>query len=153
VHRSICLGDTSSIPTPEKAEEAAEKWRKEMRIGDPSLWYRGKRKADHKAMCSDERYAELVVSQAGRCAICNCIPKRLCLDHDHDTGYVRALLCSKCNAGLGMFGDDPRLMVAAIEYLNKHTKAQKKSNILNTTHAHDFNVEVSNQLKNQPLTI
>lgn len=42
---------------------------------------------------------------------------RLFIDHDHNTGKVRGLLCQGCNATLGAFKDDIQLMEKAIEYL------------------------------------
>src|SRR5216684_1391978 len=49
--------------------------------------------------------------QGGVCAICKKKPKRrlLCVDHCHKTGKVRGLLCSSCNAALGLYEDDPTL--------------------------------------------
>jgi hypothetical protein len=64
--------------------------------------------------------------QEGCCAVCGAhyscdIRHRgssvLHVDHCHDTGKVRALLCSHCNRGLGHFMDDPQLLAAAAEYL------------------------------------
>ena len=60
-----------------------------------------------------------VEAQGGRCAICQreC---RLVIDHDHGTGKVRQLLCYSCNAAIGLFKDDPDLLVAAAKYLRYH---------------------------------
>lgn len=66
-------------------------------------------------------YAAMVVTQAGRCAICNKDNegKILCVDHDHVTGTVRGLVCRKCNLGLGCFDDSYTIIVAATAYLKK----------------------------------
>ena len=66
---------------------------------------------------------ELNEQQGGVCAICGDRERsrrgRLHIDHDHRTGKIRALLCSRCNCGLGAFGDDQSLMKLAIEYLSE----------------------------------
>lgn len=64
----------------------------------------------------------LLASQGGVCAICQ---KPITdtrdygphVDHDHETGRVRGILCLGCNTGLGGFRDDPKRMLAAIAYL------------------------------------
>jgi len=42
---------------------------------------------------------------------------RPCQDHDHETGFLRGVLCTRCNTGLGKFGDSPQLLRAAVSYL------------------------------------
>ena len=67
-----------------------------------------------------ERRAE---AQGYVCALCGepeRVQQRLLIDHDHETGKVRDLLCHLCNVGLGNFRDDPRLLDRAKEYLKKH---------------------------------
>jgi len=62
--------------------------------------------------------------QNGCCAICGThqsnLEKGLYVDHDHETGVVRALLCFMCNIGLGGFKDDPELMKKGIGYVQKY---------------------------------
>lgn len=66
----------------------------------------------------------LLAAQGGVCAICKGVPPEVDgkygqwnVDHDHDTGRVRGILCSACNIGIGQLGDSvPRLLVA-VDYL------------------------------------
>lgn len=74
-------------------------------------------------------YNEMLVSQDMGCAICGSLtPKRkgsehLVVDHCHDSGEVRGLLCYKCNVGLGSFEDDLTLLIKAAGYLEKNLNA------------------------------
>lgn len=64
------------------------------------------------------QFREMYDQQGGKCAICQEAPESgLVVDHDHSTGRVRALLCVRCNAGIGQFRERPEIMVAAIAYL------------------------------------
>lgn len=65
-------------------------------------------------------YLLLLDAQEGRCKICGEPPlegKVLSVDHDHETGKVRGLLCMRCNSGLGYLRDRVDLLKAAIAYL------------------------------------
>jgi len=63
-------------------------------------------------------YHAIIAKQQGRCLICGEIPKRkLCIDHDHEKDKFRGLICLNCNAGLGLFKDNPKLLQNAIRYL------------------------------------
>lgn len=61
-------------------------------------------------------YTSMVDSQGGKCAICGRIAA-LVVDHSHETGKVRGLLCSNCNSGLGFMGDNPVVLRTAADYL------------------------------------
>lgn len=70
-----------------------------------------------------EKYNQMLEAQEGGCAICGDKQAktkrngRFCIDHDHATGEVRGLLCSHCNRGIGLLGDNPDKLKAAAEYL------------------------------------
>jgi len=68
-----------------------------------------------------EDYNEMLNKQNACCAICNTQPivgrGLLHVDHCHDTGKVRGLLCHYCNMSLGGFRDDIKILRAAIKYL------------------------------------
>ena len=64
-----------------------------------------------------QKYLDLIEAQGDRCAICKCKFKIKCIDHDHKTGAVRGVLCSRCNRGLGLFNDNYERVQAAADYL------------------------------------
>ena len=71
-----------------------------------------------------EEFDALLASQGGGCGICGKtepggFANQWHVDHDHETGEVRGLLCMTCNTGCGMFGDDPECMEKAIAYLRR----------------------------------
>ena len=70
-----------------------------------------------------EEYEAMLAAQGGVCAICERPPRAdisLHVDHDHDTGAVRGLVCFRCNNALGDFNDDPSLVARAAAYLHRH---------------------------------
>lgn len=70
-----------------------------------------------------EDYDRMLEEQNGGCYVCGKKPtekRALHIDHDHNTGKVRGLLCSNHNRGLGLFNDDIRLIVKVLDYLVRH---------------------------------
>jgi len=77
---------------------------------------------------SIDQYLQLVEEQQGTCAICLVVPNgKLQVDHDHNTGKVRRLLCRECNLGLGKFREDPNLLIKAARYLREHVEMSTSS--------------------------
>lgn len=68
-----------------------------------------------------EEYLRLRKKQKKRCAICrkpySTKQEMLSVDHNHETGQVRGLLCGSCNRGLGLFTDNPKALRRAARYL------------------------------------
>lgn len=65
-----------------------------------------------------DEVAAMVAAQGGTCAICEVKPAEH-VDHDHETGDVRGILCFTCNVGLGNFQDDPARLLLAHRYLTR----------------------------------
>ena len=80
---------------------------------------------------TEGRYYEILEDQNYCCAICGSPEKdsrrqRFCVDHCHDTGIVRGLLCFSCNVLLGNANDSIGLLEEAITYLKKFPKPELK---------------------------
>ena len=79
-------------------------------------------------------YDAMLAAQDGGCAICgakesytkNGKSKRLAVDHCHDTGTVRGLLCVNCNRGLGYLEDSTERLQRAIAYVARSKKPRLK---------------------------
>lgn len=81
-----------------------------------SSWYFGKKLREH-GLAQEE-----IEALGTTCQICGkecSTGRRLAVDHDHKTGTVRGVLCRDHNVGLGLFGDDPALLRAAADYLER----------------------------------
>lgn len=103
-------------------------------ISDQSIDYRKNRRPEHVAeKITKNRARRLALKKYGEegltvqermeagepCDICGGKTARMAIDHDHDTGKVRGLLCSNCNTGLGLFEDNIEQLKTAIDYLLK----------------------------------
>lgn len=69
---------------------------------------------------SVDEYYDRWLAQNAQCAICECVVDKPHLDHCHTTGKLRDFLCAACNLGIGKFKDDPALLRAAADYLERH---------------------------------
>ena len=69
-------------------------------------------------------YNALRLEQDYKCAICGdheeVVGKKMYVDHNHDTGKIRKLLCTKCNVGIGMLKDSAEVLLKAAQYLQEH---------------------------------
>lgn len=68
-------------------------------------------------------YNGLLERQGGVCAVCKEPPpkgRQLCVDHDHATGFVRGILCNKCNLALGYTNDNLTTIRRLLNYLLRH---------------------------------
>lgn len=79
-----------------------------------------------------DEYESILASQGNVCGICGCdadpiVGRAMPLDHDHVTGAPRGVLCSSCNRGIGLLGDDPDRLVAAAAYLLQFTSVLPRS--------------------------
>jgi hypothetical protein len=68
-----------------------------------------------------EERDSLLLHQGGVCAICKklIVPGSPCVDHNHQTGKIRGVLCNPCNRGIAFLKEDIAILQNAILYLNK----------------------------------
>jgi hypothetical protein len=80
-----------------------------------------------------EDYNSIFEQQKGVCAICESAEtaldrngnlRPLSVDHDHDTGKVRSLLCARCNSAIGLFKENYETILKAAEYVKGMEKCQ-----------------------------
>lgn len=109
--------DAYDAAHPEMRRDIAARWRAK----NPG-YYRA-RKLKTRYGLTEAAFESLLDGQDRACAVCRCnldakgvVP---CVDHDHNTGDVRGVLCRACNTGLGLFKDDPELMRAAAAYVER----------------------------------
>jgi len=119
----------SYLKDPDRVKARAKRWAEK----DPERRMRvsyGSKLRKHYGI-THAQYDEMHRKQGGLCAVClrgqpadYSAPRRfLLVDHCHQSGAVRALLCSPCNVGLGRFEDDPARLRSAATYIEKERNA------------------------------
>ena len=114
---------------PEKVKEKHKKYAEKNRERCKEYYSKNKDKAFERYLkntyqMSTEEYETSLKNQSEVCAICKskCISgRKLAVDHNHDTGQIRGLLCCKCNRGLGNFNDNLDLLEQAVIYLKTYS--------------------------------
>jgi hypothetical protein len=72
-----------------------------------------------------EDYDRLLEAQGGKC-VCGSTKKPLHVDHDHETGEVRGLLCGPCNRTIGMALESPERLMALVRYLKRRSSDREE---------------------------
>jgi hypothetical protein len=88
-------------------------------LGEYRKYIRGQN-LKRKYGISSEKFEEILEEQGKKCKICGCQEsglRRFHVDHCHETGLIRGILCHGCNTGLGAFKEDPSRLRKAFEYL------------------------------------
>ncbi len=90
-------------------------------VGSPE--YQRSVKLKHRYGITMTQYDELLAKQGGTCACCSMPPmkRRLDVDHDHDTGAIRGLLCTDCNTAIGLISDSAAIARRIARYLDTYT--------------------------------
>lgn len=113
-HKTICKECIKSDPLTEKKKQYMKEYSKKYSLKS-------------KYNLTEEDYKELLINQNHKCAICGTdqeevLNKKLYVDHNHQTGKVRELLCHNCNVSLGLLKESIQTLTRAIAYLDKHTQ-------------------------------
>jgi hypothetical protein len=127
-HRAHYAKNGDKVRTKSQAyrdanREAVRAWHRNNYAKDPDR--QRAKNLQTKFGISVERYAEMLAAQNGLCAICAQPPnrRRLAVDHDHQTGAVRGLLCERCNFALAM-AERPGWVDQATKYLGNHRNSE-----------------------------
>jgi len=116
--------------TPEKRKKTLEKYnnKPERKISMAEYYKKNKDKAINRQMMANygitlTEYNQLLDNQKSLCYICGSPPsqnRRLHIDHCHNSGKIRSLLCGNCNTALGLLKEDSSRVKKMIQYIEEH---------------------------------
>lgn len=131
-----------SLQRPEVKEKIKERNRRakeRLRAKNPGYWLKEnltpeqvekknaavrKHRLKKSYSLTPDQFIEMLNKQEGKCAICKKHAayerKGLNIDHNHETGEVRALLCTACNRALGLLKEDVSIMQNMIAYVGRY---------------------------------
>jgi hypothetical protein len=111
----------------ENNPDYGKKWKQSNKDLDALYQWRGALK--RKYGITEAQYLQMLEACGRVCSICGrAFESRPNVDHCHQTGKVRGLLCKACNRGLGMLGDDLARLQSAVSYMEKFiAKAREDS--------------------------
>ena len=102
-------------------KECTRKRNREQYAANKEQYKRRARNAELKRLygITLDQYEEMLAAQDYKCAVCGGNSKwgKLSVDHNHNTGKVRGLLCEKCNRAIGLLNDNAELAYKLGEYL------------------------------------
>ncbi|QTD90794.1 endonuclease VII domain-containing protein [Burkholderia anthina] len=97
-------------------------------LESPAKW---ERHLKSKYGITAQAYMQLLEQQGGACAICTRsvvdLGETLAVDHDHETGAVRGLLCAMCNRMLGCARDAPDVLRSGAAYLERNSSSPRET--------------------------
>lgn len=104
----------------EKIKKYAKEWREnnKERVSANRKHTSKKYRIEKEYGITYEEYSKCM-NTSDVCEICG-TTERLCYDHDHQTNKFRGVLCSNCNSGVGLLGDNLDIIRKAEEYLRRH---------------------------------
>jgi hypothetical protein len=121
-HKTVCKACIKSDPLSEEKKKYMREYSKKYSLKT-------------KYNLTEEDYTNLLIEQNHKCAICGIdaqqlSKKKLYVDHNHETGKVRELLCHNCNVSLGLMKESIQTLSKAIAYLDKHNEQKIRTDNL-----------------------
>lgn len=125
-HQKRAKAYRASSKFKEKSAQYSYSWRQRFKETDPEGYKAFLKNSNLMRMfgITLDDYNQMFENQRGCCAICGThqseLSDALAVDHDHETGDVRELLCGFCNRALGNVRENPDILVEMLKYIERH---------------------------------